>query len=302
MRSTPLVSLLIGACSGAVPAANDAAALAVDAAAAIDAGPSTTGCWEEGLSPPCCYARSNADRLGRAQLRFVALDHDLPIALSRDAVDEVTFTMLTRSLHVVVVEIEQRDSGETTIRFGTAVRSRDQTDVAYSWPNDDAPGPGDPSRWNPRSGVAAMNGERLSSEPLVDPVTIPMWNPDATVAAEVVWANVQFDGVELSVDRSCAGALPSAGGTSVWEYGGGRFSAFAPVESLRLGALPVIGISACTFLAGTPCDRPQGEWRNQPDSRCEEGASCTFGGCDPASSCNAFRLEARVGLAGWDVR
>lgn len=286
-------------CGGETPSTMDGGASdggAIDAA--TDSGPRNP-CWDQALMLPCCFSRSNADRRDHPQLKLVDFDNTLPIAFTDPAVAYGFTQALRLDALMVGFAIEGASAdGPITFTLGALERRTDGESTWYAWPTGDAPGPGDPTRWDPRTASGTIAGDRISSDPLLVDVVAPVHDTDGTTPVELHLTRLALEDVALTDERSCVGAYDSTGLGRI--LGSGRITGYLPVEPARIGRLPVVGITPCELLGGGSCDEPQASWPNPPDSLCDE-SGCLMGECTP-DTCNAWRFEARIGAAGVDIR
>jgi hypothetical protein len=262
---------------------------------AVDSG-MPNPCWESTLSLPCCYARSNEDRLASPQLRVVDFDNTLPLALT-NAAAAYGFTQALR-LDALMVGFEIQGTGTdgpVTLRIGTLARGSDGS--YYTWHAGDAPGPDDPARWDPFTTMGRIEGELLTSEPAPVPFVVPIHDTDGSTPVELVLAELTFVGVELSHDRTCVGEYDTLSSRVLGE---GRITSYVLLDSTIEGSFPVVGVSGCEIFASADCTTPPDTWMYPPDSICDADG-CRMGDCTP-ETCNAWRFDARIGAAGVEIR
>lgn len=276
---------------GAADAAPDAAADATPAAVICPA----EGPDPEGLSGPCCARRDNSDRRAAPEFRLSGLSLSQPRSIGNPIVRSALNSALESELFNWLIRVEGADAdGAVTITTGYGVRNADNT---FSFADGDAPGPGDPDRWNPESAAGTLAGELITTELVSGTLVIPVFEEDGeTVAIELPLSSLELLGMEMSHDRSCVGDRLSVR----YDTRQAQVRTFMTVEAALAGriSIPPIDSSLCNFIRGAASSEvectevPQSEWDLKPDAICD-AAGCREAGdaseeCDPDSTCNAW--------------
>lgn len=292
-----MLGVLVAACvgSGDGTGGSPDGGAAADAGSRLDARRAGPTCWSTDLELPCCYARSNADRLDEPELLVVYFAPTEPAAfLSIGNVGPLVEMVQSRRL-TWLLELSIGADGSATVRTGGGrLPATDRT--LYEWFDEDATEV--PGRWRPATLEGTFVDEILSTAPLSEPLVLPVFDQRTVLATEIEIHQLAFEEVRFSESRTCVGALGSLALT--WSYDVGVVTGYLPIESNRTGVLPNLGLSLCEIMAGVPCDEPREAWTHLPDSLCEAGA-CEHGACDPGTTCNAYRLRAHIGGAGAEI-
>jgi hypothetical protein len=298
--------------------------------AAADTGTPMASCPVMGEQMgPCCYYKSNADTLDMPEMRVAGVQITTPPSLATIIVTTLLVDALDRELFnwLISTEISGTDATLTT---GYGVKNADGT---FSFTMGTAPGPGAPDRWDPKVIMGSIAGDTVSAPVLDETLTVPVLDEDGTsVTLELPLRDMTIEMATLTEERSCIGnRLP--GGR--WTSDEGLLTAFITVEDADAGVLDVpdagINQSLCTFIANMPatsgscadmtecpmgyactdgtCERPmncvdvpqsEDAWAAKPDSLCEAGG-CSQGGCDPATTCNAWFISAGFAAQGVEI-
>lgn len=295
MRSSALVLLLIASgCGDDSTTPNDAGGRGDTGATNIC--PATAPNRDD-MMPPCCYRRSNADQLDAPEFRLAALQLSLPGSLS------IVNTLLpsgfdNESLNWLV---RGTITGTTaTIETGIGMRNTDDTFVF------------DRTMYPPVTLTASIAGETITSEPYGELLTVPLFDPmTSTLIIELPLRNLSLPGITLTENRSCIGTRqnPSAYNTTQ-----GTLSAFITVDdatgrNIMYGPLNttlcmlLASMASSTFM-GMDCDDiPRAMWMAKPDSICDGAMpeTCTMGGCDPNTDCNAWQVQGGIAAHGVEI-
>jgi hypothetical protein len=156
-------------------------------------------CWAEDLSPPCCYSRSNTDRLDNPQLKFVDFDSLLPEALSSSAA-AFGVTQATR-LDALMFGFELQgaaEDGPITLKIGSLLKETVDGATVYSWPDGNAPGPAEATRWDPVLVPGTIAGGVVSSEVVARELTVPFFDQDRVSTSELVLLDSQMVSPDVS--------------------------------------------------------------------------------------------------------
>lgn len=295
-----LALLLVVACDEEAPGRADASDAAVtDAGIDARAPDAASGpCWADGLELPCCYQRTNADRPA-PQWKVVAGDIDAPAALTETLVEVGISHVFQSDAALILLELGTDAAGAPVVHVGTGRVAPDGDEAEYLWYRGDAPGPGDPTRWDRRTGAVTFDGGVWSSEAIRETLIIPTYDAHARLESEMHFRDVRAEMIDATLDGTCIGQLDTT--ESQWQFGTARVTAFLPVEPARVGVVFALGISLCHLLAGTACTEPQSAWAEKPDSICDD-TGCRVGECTPEETCNAWLLSTRIAAAGTAVR
>lgn len=261
---------------------------------------------------PCCYRDSQADTLSAPEMRLRYIEISSPAAPSplggsavqdilNTALQEETFNWLFRTTGAdadgpidIVSGFGRRNAATGTYRFSAGM-----ADPAM-----------DPDTYLPITLTANLTGETVTSAPVTDALTVPIFDEAGLVVQiELVLHSVQILSTTLSESRSCIGSYVSRGNFDT----AATLAGFIQVDEARMGTIMVAGISAslCGVVAGSITDamycetNPQSAWMVMPDSMCDAGGVCMRNGmgvtCDPATTCNAWYLEADFAAVGIDI-
>lgn len=276
--------------------------------------PASVTCPTEAPSPEeqmgtCCYRRSNADQLDAPEMRLTYLRIVAPVnstltsqiltTILGQAMQDETFNWLFR------VEGAGAD-GDVNIVTGFGRRQTDGTYAFSSGTGDD------PARWCPVSIPATLSGETVTSGPIEGAVTVPIFDEAGeNVQIELTLRQVAIDTSTWGEDRSCVGWKVSR---PLTYQPAGQLSGFIERDAARTAMInvPPVNTTVCSAIAGEDlgdaayCDRPQSEWRIPPDSLCDASGCranrpCEADVCDPATTCNAWRIVAHFAAAGVDI-
>jgi hypothetical protein len=311
MRTTTTSLLLTSALAlGGCPTNPPPADAPVAPADAPRTCPSSGVTGDPGVMGACCYRRSQADQHDAPELRLRYIEIVEPPDPSplhgtivggvlNTALQEETFHWLFRS------EGAETD-GPITITTGFGRRNADWT---YSFSTGAAGG--DPDTYLPVTIPATLTGESITSGVITDPLTVPIFDEAGEVVQiELILHSIQVLSTTLSEDRSCIDALAARGTFST----AASLSGYIRVDEAIDGVIMLSGITAslCGVVAGsvtsaTYCtDNAQGTWMVNPNSLCDAAGLCHRDGeagvdCDPATTCNAWYLEANFASHGIDI-
>jgi hypothetical protein len=163
--------------------------------------------------------------------------------------------------------------------------------------------------WAPVTLMGTITGETVMTGAFDGALTVPIFNEEmTTVQIELQLEHMSVLSSTMSESRSCIGTLRNAVTFDTAATLGG----FVTVASARAGMIMYPGIEAslCGVVAGSLldpayCDQPQADWMVQPDSICD-ASGCQRNGmggtCDPATTCNAWYLEADFAAVGVDIQ
>lgn len=248
----------------------------------------------EQMMGECCYRIANdGERANAPEFRLAALDLQSPESVSglliagllRSGLDEETFNW--------IMKLEITDS---TVAVTTGYGQRNPADNSFSFAMGSAPGPEPADRWDPITVPGTISGDVVTTEPVMEPFTVPVFDPDGMmVTTEFPLHQLELTMATLSAERSCVGARQG----NVYTTDSGSLQAFITVEDAKVTPVMAgpIDTSLCMLLInmqsdpGTCDDIPRAEWPVPPDSLCD-ASGCTTGGCDPASDCNAWLVTS----------
>ncbi|MEM1415361.1 MAG: hypothetical protein AAGH15_10685 [Myxococcota bacterium] len=270
----------------------------------------------EGLRGPCCSRRSNAERRDAVTLRLNGFTFRSPASLApppigatplvnallQQWVDEERFNLL--------VEVAG-DSRTVTVTLGGGIRERASMGDAFRFASGDAPVDEasrallrDAGRWDPVFAAGVYEGDQLDLEPAESMVVWPAFLPSGARTLELPLRAARLRGLSLDPTRTCAGRRDPSLEPSGFAAGG-TFEAFIHVDDV-LGmrvvnpplSRPLCGLLAQTVDLDEDCDpADRSSWTVLPEARCV-GNACWVGRCDPATTCNAWHLEAAASAAG----
>jgi hypothetical protein len=277
--------------------------------------PETVNCPDEAPFPEeqmgtCCYRHSNADQLDAPELRLTYLKLVAPVGstLTSSILTGTLGDSLQRETFNWLFRVEGADSdGPVNIVTGFGRR---QPDGTYAFSSGAAGG--DPGAWCPVTIPATLTGETVESEPIPGSVTVPIFDEAGEVVQiELTLRQIAIEESSWGEDRSCVGWKVAR---NLTYFPAGQLSGFIELEPSRTATIsvPPITTTVCAAIAGEDlgnpdyCDTPQGEWQTPPDSLCDESgcranAPCQSDVCDPATTCNAWRIVAQFAAAGVDI-
>ena len=283
-------------------------------AGAVDAGERTdgaggdatvAGCMPPALAPmpedmsgACCYRVSNEDRLDAPELRLAALVLSAPASVRNVVIDALLRDYLDGELMNWMVSLTITGS-TVTMTTGAGERHADGT---FSFIVGDAPGPGDPNRWDPLTATGSISGETFSTAPIRDTLTVPVQDVDGGVLAELPLRDATLVSATLSEGRTCIGTRAPRS----YRTGDGTIEGYMTVADAMNVTLDTDSLMAtfCDVLrgqptAGTNCAEPRSTWTVPPDSTCD-ASGCSMGGCTP-DVCNAWRITAELAAHGVEI-
>lgn len=289
-----------------------------DSGPAVDSGPQrvcprTNVPAPEELMGACCFRHSNEDQLATPELRLAYLQITEPAGstLTSTTLTGVLNTAMQRETFNWLVRAEGSEGdGAATLVTGFGRRLEDGT---YAFSAGAAGTEGDPDTWCPVTLEGNVSGENLTTSALEGSVTVPIFDEDGeNVQLELTLREVEITSAMLSEERSCVGVKVARPFTYT---PAGSLQGFIEVAGAIGGEISVPGINTtvCTAIAGdvlTDADycetTPQGEWATPPDSICDatgctQNTAGTTDACDPASSCNAWRIVADFAASGVDI-
>ncbi len=296
--------LALSGCPGEPPVASDGGPVAEDS------GPVTVTCPTRDIpSPeqqegPCCYRRSQADRLDHPELRlrFIAIDEPAASPLASRTVESVLNLALGKETFNWLFQITgagEDGAIQITTGYGSRNASGSYTLGSATYPTVTLDG--------------TITGDRLATESVPGPLDIPIFDDTGTTLQMVLrLRSLKLDEANLSAERSCVGARRGNAFTT-----DATLEAFVTVADARAGTIDVdpIHSTLCSVIAGelstpsggTPlCDQPQSAWTAKPDSLCDE-SGCTpnpagaTSVCDPDTTCNAWHLVAQFAAVGIEI-
>ncbi len=324
--------LVLATCLALGAAACDGSSTATDGgvdAGTVDAGPmcpavptlpdgtrpDSVTCPAEAPSPEeqmgiCCYRSSNATRRDAPEMRLTYLRIVAPVGstLTSSLLTNVLGDAMQRETFNWLFRVDGADAdGPVDIVTGFGRRQADGT-YAFST---GATG-GDPANWCPVTIPATLTGETVESEAIAGAVTVPIFDEAGeNVQIELTLRQIAIEESTWAEDRSCVGWKRAR---NLTYHPAGQLSGFIEVEPSRTAMIevPPVVTTVCTAIAGdelgnaTYCDRPQSEWQTPPDSLCDESGCrantpCETDVCDPATTCNAWRVVAHFAAAGVDI-
>jgi hypothetical protein len=260
-------------------------------------------------SPPCCYRTSNADRLDSPALRVSGVQLSTPPSLSSIIVTQLLVDALNEELFnwLILAEVSGT-TAEITTGYGEK-----NADSSFSFTMGSASPPGDPDRWNPVTVTGAIDGETVSTPVLDSTFTVPVLTEDGSaVQLELPLRNLSVTMATLTEERSCVGVTQPGGR---WDTSQGRVTAYITTVDADAGRLQVpeagIDTTLCLFTANIPMSTEgescfnvdQAEWDIQPDALCPDDSACQQDPgdgsvCDPATTCNAWYIDAGFAAQG----
>lgn len=312
---------------GASDAALDAGADAAVADAGVDGGPPEVDAGPPMLRCPSgtpdrdaraqgsqCCARTNHMGADEFALRLAYMDIHAPESLSSLVIETALNDELIAERFTWLVDVSSVE-GTVAMRSGFG---RSNVDGSFAFAMDDAPAPGDPSRWNPVTLTGTQTGDEIMAAADVSSFTLPIFDEVGGVALELPTRGLVLESMHVDEDHSCVGEariseydLDYAGGGDV-----ATLTAYLTVADAMAANVDLPGLqdNLCDFLAGRAmtafmgmpenfCVRnPQSEWPFQPDAFCSGGA-CTHGAAGDcgAEMCNAWQLEIAFAAHGVTV-
>ncbi len=259
----------------------------------------------------CCWRHSNADQLDTPEFRLTYLNIVAPMgsALASSTLTRILAESMQQE-HFNWLVRGEGSGGDGPITITTGFGRR-QADGTYAFASGSAGPDGDPDSWCPVTMDATLTGEEVSSTAIEGAITVPIFDTTGTaLQLELTLRQVAIDTATMSEDRSCIGWNMPRNFTYFPE---GQLSGYIEVASARDGMIdvPPVVTTVCAAIAGslsdaTYCDRDQSEWATMPDSLCDESgcrtnAPCSSDICDPATTCNAWRIVAQFAAAGVDI-
>ncbi|MEM9193478.1 MAG: hypothetical protein AAGF12_30165 [Myxococcota bacterium] len=247
----------------------------------------------DGLMGPCCFRKSNAATPDALEFRMAGIAVSQPTSLASPVVEGVLSTALNSELFnwLLTAQITGTDVMITT---GFGRRANDST---YSFD--------DTGMFPPVNITGALNGESITTPAVEGSVDLPVFTEDGmTLQIVLPIANVEITNMTLTEDRSCVGVF-AAGSYRTMD---GSVQGFITVDDAKSGVVAIgsVNTSLCALTAQTgdmSCDDvPQAMWQSKPDSLCMgDPITCTQGGCDPDTECNAWQLVAGFSAHGVEV-
>lgn len=316
MRTTTwllLVGALALAACNTTPAPTDAPIAATDAPVVLMC--PTSGVPDPTMQTlPCCYRASQEDHLDAPEMRLRYIDITSPAdpsPLAGVTVGTILNTALTDETFNWLFRTTGADA-DGPVEITTGFGRRNPATGTYRFSLGAAGTEGDPDTYLPITIPATLTGDSVTSAPVLTPLTVPIFDEaGTTVQIELVLHSVQILATTLSADRNCIGALMTNRGvfTTGATLGGYILVSEALAGTIMVGA---ITSSLCGVVAGdianpTYCtDTAQGAWAVPPDSMCDVAGVCHRDGeggvdCDPATTCNAWYLEADFAAHGIDI-
>jgi hypothetical protein len=267
----------------------------------------TTAPMREEMMGACCFRTSNADRLDMPELRLAGVRITAPGSLSSPIVAGLLSAAFDAELFNWLLRFEVTGT-DVTVTTGYGQRNADGT---FSFTMGAAPAPGPTDRWDPVTAMGTIAGETITVPALNGTITTPVFQEDGTtLQLELPIRNLELEMATLTAERSCIGRRAASG----YVTSDGALSGYITVEDADAGMLMVgetVNTTLCMFTAGltgdefmgmTCADVSRDMWpmANRPDSLCD-GTGCTQGSCDPATDCNAWRIEAGFAAQGVTV-
>jgi len=288
-----------------------------DAGPAEDAGevsvcPTSDVPAPEELTGACCYRTDQSANQDAPEMRLTYIELDEPSAsplssmtlrlVLNEAMQDETFNWLFR--------VEGADAdGDVSIVTGFGRRTAEGT---YEFSQGSAGSEGDPDTWCPVEIPATLAGETVDSSELDGAITVPVFDDAGEMLqVELRLRALAIQDSEWSEDRSCIGFKTNRPFTYM---PAATLTAFIEVEPSRTGTInvPPVVTTVCAAIAGALddenyCeDNPQGDWLVPPDSLCD-ATGCTQNTegmtdvCDPATTCNAWRIVGSFAAAGVEI-
>lgn len=301
-------ALALAGCPSDPPAGNDAGPVSTEDAPmtmGMQRCPTTGVPAPEEQMLPCCYRHSQADQqeAPEMRLRFLQIDEPAMSPLASTAVEGVLNNGLQEETFNWLFRTTGADGdGPIEITTGFGVRNADGTYTLGS------------GEYPPLVLPGMLAGETASTDTVLGPLDIPVFDETGEVLQLVLrLRSVRVIEANLTDSRNCIGARRGNAFTTDASLEG-----YVTVADAREGMInvPPIMSTLCSVIAGelsTPagmmpmCDRPQTEWTAQPDSLCDaDGCETNPAGstsvCDPATTCNAWRLLAQFAAVGIDIQ
>ncbi|MCA9606531.1 MAG: hypothetical protein KC619_13090 [Myxococcales bacterium] len=306
-----LLGLAAAGCDG-----NGGTDAGTDAGPPGDSGPPASACPTTNVPAPeelmgaCCWRHEQTDQHDAPELRLTYLELTEPVGsplssttlrqVLNEAMQDETFNWLFR------VEGAAAD-GDVTIVTGFGRRNADGT---YNFSGGAADS--DPDTWCPVSIPATLAGETVNSTDLDGAITVPVFDDAGeTLQVELVLRALSIQDSTWTENRSCIGAKTARPFTYTPDA---QLTAFIEVERSRTQMInvPPVVTTVCAAIAGalddaTYCEmNAQGDWLIPPDSLCNDtGCQRNAEGmsdvCDPATTCNAWRVVGGFAAAGVDI-
>lgn len=248
----------------------------------------------------CCYHRSNEDRTDNPEFRVAGLLFTKPQSLANAVLASVTANSIDEErLNWLWVLDGVDGTDEIMVRTGAGKRNADGT---YSFTS----GSGAIS-WEPTEFQASISGSDWQGGPASDPMAIIIWNADReNVDAELPIRDLTVVRAAMSEDRNCIGRrLLTSYDTSDGELTGFLTLDDAERVFVRFGGTDPIRL--CMFLLGQPTGTgecaaiPRANWSFPLDATCD-ASGCREGGCDPLTTCNAWRVAGGYAAQAVEVR
>lgn len=272
--------------------------------------PTTAVPAPEELMGACCWRHEQSGQLDAPEMRLTYLELveplDSPLSsmtlrrVLNEAMQDETFNWLFRT--------EGADAdGDVSIVTGFGRRN---TDGTYNFSA--GAGDGDPDTWCPVTIPATLTGEVVTSTDLDGAITVPVFDDAGEILqVELVLRALSIQDATWSESRSCIGTKTNRPFTYDPDA---QLTAFIEVERSRTQMInvPPVVTTVCAAIAGsldtaTYCeDNAQGDWLVPPDSLCDDtgcrrNATGMSDVCDPATTCNAWRIVGAFAAAGVDI-
>jgi len=264
----------------------------------------------EELMGPCCYRFDQSGQMDTPELRLTYLELVEPVG---SPLSSMTLrNVLNRSMQAERFNWLFRVDGATAdgdvnITTGYGRRNPDGT-YAYST----GAAEGDMDTWCPVEIPATLAGETVNSGELDGAITVPVFDEaGTTLQVELRLVALSIQDSSWTENRSCIGAKTARPFTYMPDA---QLTAYIEVEPSRTQMImvPPVVTTVCAAIAGalddaTYCETfSQGEWDIPPDSLCDtSGCMRNTDGmtniCDPATTCNAWRIVGAFAAAGVDI-
>jgi len=294
--------------------------MGTDAGPAGDAGPPASVCptdpeavpAPEELMGACCYRtdQSMAQDAPEMRLTYIELDEPASSPLSSMTLRRVLNESMQDETFNWLFRVEGADAdGDVNIVTGFGRRTAEGT---YEFSQGAGGTEGDPDTWCPVEIPAQLAGETVNSSELDGAITVPVFDD----AGEMLQVELRLRALSIedstwTENRSCVGAKTNRPFTYTPAATLAAFIEVEPARTQMINVPPVV-TTVCAAIAGALddeayCeDNAQGDWMVPPDSLCDAtGCMQNTDGmtdvCDPATTCNAWRIVGSFAAAGVEI-
>lgn len=308
MRSllmTSILALALAGCDG--NGGTDSGMPPTDSGPPASVCPRTNVPNPDELMGPCCYRVDQTSKREAPEMRLTYLELVEPM-------DSPLSSMTLRTVLNTSMQEERfnwlfRTTGagaDGTVEIVTGFGRRN-ADGTYSFSAGAASS--DPAEWCPVQIPATLASEVVNSSDLDGAIAVPVFDTTGTnlqVVLELQALSIQ--NARWTENRSCIGTKTNRPFTYDPDA---QLTAYIDVARARTQMInvPPVMTTVCAAIAGsldapTYCDdNAQGAWMVPPDSLCDasgcrRNAAGATDVCDPATSCNAWRIVGRFAAAG----